>query len=120
MPFTHESAARYGAKGGRVGGRSTSEAKKAHARANGAKGGRPRLKPEKFKPNRKLARLERIRLRGAPYREWCMRCRRYRTYIHDTCEVCGHARFCPKCGGPRLYSQEFAAACLGCGHVWDS
>ena len=49
MPFNRESAARQGAKGGRK----RSAAKRAHARANGAKGGRP-IKlppvPEGIKP----------------------------------------------------------------------
>jgi hypothetical protein len=54
VPFTHESAAIHGAKGGARGGRSRSKAKQAHARVNGTqgaphgiKGGRPvELPPE--------------------------------------------------------------------------
>lgn len=42
MPHKNPHAVALGRKGGRVGGLSTSPAKQAAARANGAKGGRPR------------------------------------------------------------------------------
>jgi hypothetical protein len=75
MPFTHESAARYGAKGGRK----RSVAKKAHARANGAKGGRPlKLPPEPegfrlLRPvsaDNPLARFEELRKHGLQFIEY--------------------------------------------------
>jgi hypothetical protein len=79
MPFTHESAARHGAKGGRK----RSPTKQAHARANGAKGGRPRKPrprsaPEGFPPSRKRR-----------VREHCLKCGGLRTYSTDACLVCG-------------------------------